>query len=158
MSDQESDTAGSSPRLRSRWLVVGAALGGLAVIFGAFGAHGIDDTLVEVHGTSPRAYAGFEVPASYKYLQDYRTGALYHLVHAVAVVCVGAVKRPGRDRLLGVSGWFFTVGITLFSGSLYTLVLTGETWLGAVTPFGGTSLIVGWTLLAVAGLSRRTAG
>ena len=51
-----------------------------------------------------------------------------------------------------VAGWLFVAGIVVFSGSLYTLVLTGQRWLGAVTPIGGVAFIVGWGLLAWAAL------
>jgi uncharacterized membrane protein YgdD (TMEM256/DUF423 family) len=50
--------------------------------------------------------------------------------------------------LIQVAGWLFVAGLVIFSGSLYALVLTGQRWLGAVTPIGGLALLAGWVLLA----------
>jgi uncharacterized membrane protein YgdD (TMEM256/DUF423 family) len=47
-----------------------------------------------------------------------------------------------------VAGWAFLGGTLVFSGSLYTLVLTQKSWLGAITPLGGAALIVGWLAFA----------
>jgi uncharacterized membrane protein YgdD (TMEM256/DUF423 family) len=52
--------------------------------------------------------------------------------------------------MLTAAGWLFVAGIVLFSGSLYLLALTGITWLGAITPFGGVAFLLGWLGLAVA--------
>ena len=49
-----------------------------------------------------------------------------------------------------VAGWSFFIGTLIFSGSLFILVLSGKTWLGAITPIGGTALIVGWVAFAMA--------
>lgn len=53
-------------------------------------------------------------------------------------------------RVLQAAGWLFGFGILVFSGSLYALVLTGQRWLGAVTPLGGVALLLGWIALAAA--------
>lgn len=112
-----------------------AALGGLAVLLGAFGAHGLEDRL------SPEA------------LEWYRTGALYHFFHAIALWCAADLaSRGGGGRGPALC---FLVGIVLFSGSLYALALTGVRSLGAITPFGGVSFLVGWTWLAVGALRAR---
>lgn len=112
------------------FFAIGAIAAGLAVALGAFGAHGLVDRV-----TPER-------------LDVYKTGVLYHMVHALALLAVGwaATQWPGWQ--VQGAGYLFLTGIVLFSGSLYLLVLTDTPWLGAVTPFGGVAFIVGWGLLA----------
>jgi uncharacterized membrane protein YgdD (TMEM256/DUF423 family) len=110
-------------------LGVAGLLGFTAVALGAFGAHGLRGRL------SPAM------------LEVYRTGALYHLVHAVvalAVVVAGDKLRRGRLILTLLAG-----GIVVFAGSLYALAITGITTLGAVTPLGGLLLLAAWALVAL---------
>jgi len=80
-----------------------------------------------------------------------RTGALYGLVHAAALVALIAIARSTERRRLSlaITGWSFVVGIVLFSFSLFALALTGSTWLALVTPFGGIALLIGWGALGV---------
>jgi uncharacterized membrane protein YgdD (TMEM256/DUF423 family) len=111
-------------------LVLGALNSALAVMLGAFGAHGlkarVDASLLEVWGTASQ----------------------YHLYHALALLVVGLLARQlGASGLL-VAGWILFAGMLIFSGSLYVLVLSGQKWLGAITPLGGLTLIVGWLWLA----------
>jgi uncharacterized membrane protein YgdD (TMEM256/DUF423 family) len=111
-------------------LRLAAFLGFSAVALGAFGAHGLRD----------------RVPPPL--MEAYRTGVLYHLVHALAVLAVGlGAQRLRRARVIA---GLFTAGIALFSGSLYLMALTGITTLGAVTPFGGLCFLAGWALLFLA--------
>ena len=115
----------------TQWLgTVGAALGALGVAMGAFGAHGLRDRV------EPRL------------LQVWDTAASYQLWHALAIVAVALLLRRHDLGAARVAGWSFLVGVMLFSGSLYVLVLTGKGWLGAITPLGGTAFIVGWIALA----------
>jgi uncharacterized membrane protein YgdD (TMEM256/DUF423 family) len=76
---------------------------------------------------------------------------MYHAL-ALLVLAVGGGNLPGR--WVRLSGWSFTLGILLFSGSLYALVLSGVRGLGAVTPFGGVSFLVGWAALTWAFFRR----
>jgi uncharacterized membrane protein YgdD (TMEM256/DUF423 family) len=116
------------------WFRIGAILGCLAVGVGAFGAHALKARL-ESTGLSA----------------TYQTGVQYHFYHALALLAVGLLAQSGRSgTAIQVAGWSFLVGIVLFSGSLYVLALTGITKLGAITPFGGLAMIVGWIALAVA--------
>ncbi len=101
-----------------------------AVIFGAFGAHGLEGRLSE------------------EALEWYHTAVEYHFIHALALWFAGAAVRAGKSGL--PPAICFATGIAIFSGSLYALALTGETWLGAVTPVGGIAFILGWSLLALA--------
>ena len=131
------------------WLPIGAILGGLAVAAGAFAAHGLDKAFAEKYRDAPpKIVVGREMPASWKYLQDFKTGAEYQMYHALAILAVGLAMRGSRSRLLDLSGWSFLLGIVLFSGSLYVLAVTGQTRWGMVTPFGGLLFLVGWATLA----------
>jgi uncharacterized membrane protein YgdD (TMEM256/DUF423 family) len=110
------------------WLRIAALLGFAGVAMGAFGAHAAAPRI------SPQA------------LDVYRTGVLYHLVHAVALLAV-ALGGP-RVRRAGVVCALFAGGIGVFSGTLYLLALTGARWLGAITPIGGVAFLAGWMVLA----------
>jgi uncharacterized membrane protein YgdD (TMEM256/DUF423 family) len=118
------------------FFALGSASALVAVAAGAFGAHGLRARL------TPELLAVFE------------TGARYQMYHALALLAVAwAVTRwPGPWPVRG--GWLFLVGTLLFSGSLYTLALTGARWLGAITPFGGVAFLAGWACLLL-GLLRR---
>lgn len=112
-----------------------AGLSGLtAVIMGAFGAHALRDSVAPTD------------------MATYQTGALYHLVHAVALFGAALLARdPSAAKLASWAGYAFFAGTVIFSGSLYVLAITGQKWLGAVTPIGGTLFIAGWALVAIAG-------
>ena len=114
------------------FLLIGALAGFLAVTFGAFGAHALRERL------SPEMLAVFE------------TGVRYHMYHALALLLVSAMMPRLGGWLVVTSGWLFTAGIVLFSGSLYLLALTGVTSLGAITPIGGLAFLAGWACLAIA--------
>ncbi|QDT82133.1 hypothetical protein Mal35_56260 [Gimesia maris] len=127
------------------WSTIGAALGGLAVIIGAFGAHGVDGYFAEKYAGQVKTVLGVEVPAAEKYLNDFKTGAQYQMYHSIALLLVGfAGLTSQKKKLLNISGWCFLLGIIFFSGSLYVLTLSGQTFWGAIAPIGGTLLIVGW--------------
>ena len=115
-------------------LLVGATAAFIGVAFGAFGAHGLRGRL------SPQMLTAFE------------TGVRYQMYHALAILVTAVAIGFADDRLLRVGGWLFAVGIVLFSGSLYTLALTGVTTLGMITPLGGLAFLAGWALMIVAAL------
>lgn len=104
---------------------LGALLAALAVLLGAFGAHGLEDRVSEAR------------------LDTWATATHYHLVHAVALLVLAAHPRPPR-----LAARLLLAGIALFSGSLYLLVLTDTPVLGAITPLGGLCFIGGWLALA----------
>jgi uncharacterized membrane protein YgdD (TMEM256/DUF423 family) len=114
------------------FLFVGAVAGFLAVALGAFGAHGLRARL------SPDMLAVFE------------TAVRYHMYHALAILLVALMLGRFDGWMFRAAGWAFTVGIVVFSGSLYLLAITGNTILGAITPIGGLAFLVGWGFLAVA--------
>ncbi|MHA7112448.1 DUF423 domain-containing protein [Sunxiuqinia elliptica] len=113
-------------------LLTAAFLLALAVILGAFGAHGLKEKL------------GNEM------MQIYKTGVEYHFYHALGLLLVGVLSAQMPSSLMNWSAICLTVGIVIFSGSLYTLAITGVRWLGAITPLGGLSFIAGWVLLFIA--------
>lgn len=137
-------------------LLLAALLGFLGVGLGAFGAHGLADRefLQHKYADLPaKVVAGHELPAGYKYFQDYQTAVRYHMWHCLALLAVGILLKAEQPKALRSAAWCFLLGILLFSGSLYLLVMAGPRWggipWGAVTPIGGSLLLAGWVCLAV---------
>jgi uncharacterized membrane protein YgdD (TMEM256/DUF423 family) len=115
------------------WSATAAASLALAVILGAFGAHGLKDRL--------DAYS----------MSVYEKAVFYHFIHALGLLVVSLLPRLGiltKSRSAWVC-WLLCAGIVLFSGSLYVLAVSGQRILGAITPFGGLAFIAAWLLLAV---------
>ena len=111
----------------------------LAVVFGAFGAHGLKDILD---------------PYS---MSVYQTGDSYLFYHGLGMLSIPLKMKSGlvaensgkwAHRLMGI-------GILFFSGSLYILAITGQTLLGAVAPIGGTAFIAGWLALVWGSMQSR---
>ncbi len=118
-----------SPTPAARKLVFwGAVHAALAIALGAFAAHGLREKV------TPRD------------LEIFETGARYHMYGALAMILLGVLHERGLASRW--PGWIMQVGIALFAGSLYALVLTGVRGLGAVTPLGGTCFLVAWIWLA----------
>ena len=116
------------------FLLIGALAGFIGVGFGAFGAHALRERL------SPEMLAVFE------------TGVRYQMYHAFAILVVALAAARLDGWIIRGAGWAFTAGIVIFSGSLYTLALTGVTTLGAITPLGGLAFLLGWGLLIAAAI------
>ncbi len=114
------------------WLLLAAANGLIAVAAGAFAAHSLQKRM------SPDTLAVFE------------TAVRYQMYHGLALLAVACLARVAPAPGVTVAGWAFTIGIVLFSGSLYALCITSIRRLGIVTPFGGVAFLVGWAGLAVA--------
>jgi uncharacterized membrane protein YgdD (TMEM256/DUF423 family) len=114
------------------WSAVGAIGLGLAVILGAFGAHGLRDRL--------DAYS----------MGIYERAVFYHFIHALGLLIVSILPRTGvlPDSAASWVCSLLCAGILIFSGSLYALAVTGIRTLGAITPLGGLSFIAAWFLLA----------
>ena len=117
---------------RRRALMAAAVLAALAVAAGAFGAHGLSG-----HVTA-------------RMQEVWETAVRYHMWHALALLAVSALEPLWGLRITAAACTAWLVGIALFAGSLYLLVLTGVGVLGAITPVGGVALIAGWVLLAIA--------
>lgn len=114
------------------WSAAGAVALAVAVILGAFGAHGLRDRL----DANSRSV--------------YETAVMYHFFHALGLLIVSVMPKSGfltQSQSSWVCG-LLGVGIVLFSGSLYVLAVTRIPILGAITPFGGLAFIAGWVLLA----------
>ena len=115
------------------FLVAGAVSGFAAVALGAFAAHALRVCV------APEMLAVFE------------TGARYHMYHALALLAVAWIGARGGGAGATAAGWLFIAGTLIFSGSLYLMAVTGQRWLGAITPIGGACLLAGWLALAIAG-------
>ena len=116
------------------WSAVGAAALGLAVMLGAFGAHGLRGKLDDYS------------------MGIYERAVFYQFIHALGLLVVpllaraGALKPPAANLVCAL----LLAGILIFSGSLYVLAVTGTRWLGAITPIGGLCFIAAWIALAIA--------
>ena len=121
--------------MNKRFLKIAAFLGALTVIFGAFAAHAIKSRV------------------NAETLSIFETGVRYQMYHVFAIFFVGIIYKEFPFKYMIWAGNLFLIGIILFSGSLYALTFfkangnENMNWLGAVTPFGGTCFIVGWSLI-----------
>lgn len=115
------------------FLLLGSLNMVLAIALGAFGAHGLEGKVSE------------------RMIQNWQTGAHYHIIHALAIIVLGLIiaQYSGQSSLLTYAGWTLFAGVVFFSGSLYTMTLTGVKKLGMVTPIGGLLFIIGWILVAI---------
>jgi uncharacterized membrane protein YgdD (TMEM256/DUF423 family) len=115
-----------------RCILLGACLMLLGVICGAFGTHLLQSRL------EPRQLASFQ------------TGVLYHLLHALGLLLIGAIAQSGGEsRWLRGSAALMAVGIACFSGAIYLVTAGAPRWLGAVAPLGGLSFMGAWVLMAL---------
>lgn len=113
-------------------IATAALFGMLSVIFGAFGAHALKKTLSNEH------------------LHSFEVGVKYQMYHAIVLLVLGF----NFNTITSATYWCFTIGIVLFSFSIYGLVLSDAKgkklrFLGPVTPIGGLLLVMGWALLLV---------
>jgi uncharacterized membrane protein YgdD (TMEM256/DUF423 family) len=102
-----------------------AALGFVAVVLGAFGAHALKATLAANETT-----------------EVWKTAVLYHFIHVVVLLILAFAPVTSR-----AAACFFVAGMVIFSGSLYLLAVTNVKWLGAITPLGGLCFLAGWAWL-----------
>ncbi|QHG26199.1 DUF423 domain-containing protein [Pseudomonas sp. DTU12.1] len=114
------------------FLMLAAFFGFTGVALGAFAAHGLKKSL------------------SAEYLAIFHTGVTYQLVHALALFGVALLAAHIPGRLVMWAGVSFSIGILLFSGSLYLLTTVGIGKLGIITPFGGLAFLIGWLCLGLA--------
>ncbi len=120
------------------FVILSGVLGLTAVALGAFGAHGLRSRLDGL-------------PDGIKRMEWWTTAAHYHLTHALALALVAWLAHRGVGASATLAGWCFVVGVLLFSGSLYLMTVTGMTKLGAITPFGGLLMMLGWGAVIAAG-------
>ena len=108
------------------FVILGGLNALLGVALGAFGAHGLKSRVTS------------------EMLTVWQTGVQYHLVHALGLVLIGILcQLMPESSLVRYAGWMLLVGITLFSGSLYVMVLTDIRMLGMITPLGGVAFQIG---------------
>jgi uncharacterized membrane protein YgdD (TMEM256/DUF423 family) len=118
--------------MKSVFLFLGAISALIGVGMGAFGAHGLKAIL------SPELLA------------VYQTGVTYQMWHALGLIGIALMRQQiPESKLLIWAGWLMFIGILVFSGSLYLLVLLDLKWLGMITPVGGVSFILSWSLIAI---------
>ena len=110
----------------SYWLIIGSIFGFLTVALGAFGAHGLKNILLKNET-----------------LEIFNKAVIYQIFHTIALLCVGNLQMI-TGRSFFITGICFTLGVIIFSGSLYLLSITNIRWLGAITPIGGLFFILGW--------------
>ncbi|RZK60074.1 MAG: DUF423 domain-containing protein [Pedobacter sp.] len=127
--------------MNKRIILTAAFLGGIAVILGAFGAH----SLKALVSTSS--------------LEIWQKGVEYQFYHVFALLYLSTFARY-KNKLIGLSYFFFTLGIALFSGSLYVLALRdvyhfSAQFIGPITPIGGLCFIIGWFCLFLAALKDK---
>ncbi len=116
------------------FLLIGTTASALSVAIGAFGAHALKN-LLQANGRG----------------DVFETAVKYQFYHSLALLFVGVLLLvKGDNKMLEWTGWAFTAGIIVFSGSLYILALTNVSKWGAVTPIGGTLFIAGWITAIVA--------
>lgn len=113
------------------FLTAGAIFGALAVLLGAFGAHLLKQMI------SPEL------------LEVYKTGIQYQFYHAFALLGAGILMNFNNTKTLKWSGYLFIAGITVFSGFLYLLAITGIKALGMIVPIGGLMLVAAWICLLI---------
>jgi len=123
-------------------LITASLFGAIAVILGAFGAHGLKAVLEP------------------KDLENWRTAVSYHFYHTFALLFLSLIRS--KSRLITISYWTFSIGILLFSGSIYLLstrAVTGLNWpfLGPITPLGGLLFIIGWVCLMITAIKNSNA-
>ena len=124
------------------YLIIGTVLAGLAVVLGAFGAHGLQKVV------APERVA------------IYQTGVQYQMYHALALLAVGFLSERFVNNFVSYAGVFFVAGVVFFSGSLYLIVSlyamnkTVPKAVGILTPIGGFFFIIGWICLLVALLKK----
>jgi len=125
--------------MKRRFIITACVFGALAVIAGAFGAHGLEGKL------------------SAKNMEVWHTAVEYQFLHTFALIFLSTLTRF-KIRLIGHCYYLFSFGIVLFSGSLYMLAcsdLIDWSWLpilGPITPIGGVLFIAGWVTLGIAAL------
>ncbi|MGB1251601.1 MAG: DUF423 domain-containing protein [Candidatus Promineifilaceae bacterium] len=118
------------------FLLFGSGLAFLGVGAGAFGAHALSDYFKQY----PNLAGTFD------------TAVRYHLLHAIALIGVAWLAAEYPGSLTTWAGYLLIAGIFIFSGSLYLLVMTRTSWLGAITPIGGVAFLAGWACVFLTAL------
>jgi len=131
--------------MRKTFLRIGSLFALLAVALGAFGAHGLKAIL------------------DAEQLNTFEIGVRYQFYHALAIVAVGLLSYFRKVKMLYWAGWLFLIGVVLFSGSLYLLAIKDAfelsiSWVGPITPIGGTFFIFGWGIFFLSTYQKNERG
>lgn len=118
------------------FFALGALLGAIGVAAGAFGAHALAGKLAADR------------------LELFELAARYQMIHALALIAAAWAAQRWPSGMTNAAGWLLLVGVVIFCGTIYALAFGAPRILGAVTPIGGMSLIIGWALLAFAALKH----
>lgn len=118
--------------MSKKWLIIAGISGFLGVGLGAFGAHGLKNSL------------------SVEMIEIFKTGVLYQLIHSVVLLALALAAGSTFE----ISKWFFLAGIVLFSFSLYLYAVTGTLLFAIITPFGGVCFLAAWLLLIVTAVRK----
>ena len=124
-------------KISRNFIVLGAIGGFLSVAFGAFGAHAIKQWI------------------STDLMAIYQTAVTYQMYHSLGLVFIGLIYQHYQNTLIKIAGWLMLTGMVIFSTSLYVLTLSGIRWLGAITPIGGSLLLLAWLLLIFGMLKKQ---
>jgi len=116
----------------NKFLFIGSLFALFAVIIGAFGAHGLEKIIMDD-----------------KMLMRFNTGVDYQFYHAFAILITALLLKENHSGILISAGVIFSIGIIMFSGSLYAYVLTNNSSFAMITPLGGLAFILGWILILV---------
>lgn len=125
--------------MNKTWLIISAISGFLSVAIGAFGAHGLKETLIK-----NALQAQLE---KNHYIDIFNTGVKYQMFHTIALMVVSYLMYAYHEKNYHWAGACFVAGILIFSGSLYALSVTGIRALGAITPIGGVFFLLGWGII-----------
>lgn len=115
------------------WIIAGGIFGFLGVAIGAFGAHSLKGTLTP------------------EMMEAYKTGVMYQLIHSVVILAIGLTAK----EKFYLPALFFSIGVLLFSFSLYLYSLTYTLAFAMITPLGGVSFLIGWALVVVKGIMNK---
>lgn len=118
--------------MNKKILLAGSVFGLLTVVIGAFGAHALEEILLQ-NGR----------------VDTFETAVKYQGIHALALVLLGILSEKLNNSLIRYAAILMVIGILIFSGSLYILSITNIGFLGAITPIGGIASIAGWILLII---------
>lgn len=116
--------------ISKRFLIMACLLMATAVSLGAFGAHGLKKIITP------------------EMLAIYQTAVQYQFYHALGLLGVAFIAHVNSTKLVNMAGNLMFIGVMIFSGSLYLLVILNIKWLGAITPIGGVLMVISWVLLA----------
>ena len=130
--------------MHKNFFIIAAFFAGLAVVLGAFGAHGLE-----------------KITSDEKILHGFQTGVQYQMYHALALLLIAITFENFQPKWIKWAGNCFITGIILFSGSLYLLSFlkiqesSAVKFVGPVTPLGGIFFILGWLFLLIAAMEKK---